>query len=136
MKTKGNFSISRLSCSDGRSYIRINVTEEASRVQFLELEVELADFAKALTGLGYQECDLELRRLDLLGKQLEIKTEVVPRPKGWKVDESEVKRILAPFEVDGWLGCTRDLCNHHNWVGQDKVSVVFHRYVDKQKDGE
>jgi len=69
MKLDGKISISRPSSSDDRpNYVRIAIRDETSRMGFLEVEVDMAEFALALTGLSEQNCVLRTRRLDAVGK--------------------------------------------------------------------
>lgn len=72
---KGHLTISRP--QGPRSYddpfIRIAVRDASSRVEFLELEVPLASFAEALTGLSEIKCDMKVRDLDRVGLIKETK---------------------------------------------------------------
>lgn len=75
MNLKGKISISRPSSSDDRpEYVRIAIRDETSRMGFLEVEVDMAEFALALTGLSEQDCTLRTRRLDAVGKVRETQS--------------------------------------------------------------
>jgi hypothetical protein len=70
---EGRITISRPSSSDSRPpFVRIGIKDQSSRVQFLEVEVDMAEFSLALTGLSEQPCVLKTRQLDKVGKQKEV----------------------------------------------------------------
>lgn len=69
MTLEGKITISRPSSGDERpDYVRIAIRDEISRMEFLEVEIDMAEFALALTGLSEQDCVLKTRRLDTVGK--------------------------------------------------------------------
>lgn len=69
MKLEGRITISRPSSSDDRpEYVRIAIRDEVSRMTFLEVEVDMADFALALTGASEQSCVIKPHRLNTVGK--------------------------------------------------------------------
>lgn len=69
MKLEGKITISRPSSGQDRpEYVRIAIRDKTSRMEFLEVEVDMAEFALALTGLSEQDCVLKTRRLDTVGK--------------------------------------------------------------------
>lgn len=133
MKLKGKISISRPIYGDNRKGIEITVIDKTSGCQFLTAYITLENFAEALTGQGHTECELEFFERAPIGKVREVKTEIVPRPKSHK-DEEEAKRLLLPFEIDGWEGEIRDMFNGHRRAG-DGQKVTFVRFVDA-KEGE
>lgn len=69
MKLEGKITISRPSSGQDRpEYVRIAIRDNTSRMEFLEVEIDMAEFALALTGLSEQDCVLKTRRLDTVGK--------------------------------------------------------------------
>ena len=72
---KANLTISRPQSSRASDdpFIRIVVRDSNSRAQFLELDVPLATFAEALTGLSEVECDMNVRDLAKVGLKKETK---------------------------------------------------------------
>lgn len=56
----GKITISRGCISGGRAGITINVEDLANR-RLVDVEVDLAGFMEAITGLGYVPCDLITR---------------------------------------------------------------------------
>lgn len=131
MKTlKGAVTITR---RHGKTDVMaIAIRDDMSFCQFVELEMSLEDFMKALTGLGDQPCKFEFRP-DKVGLKLEHKTEIVQfECKVWANRELEAKLAVAPFNKDGWEGRWDDLLNHHNRGGGEKPTyrVNFLRWVE------
>jgi len=143
---KGSVSMSR---TRGNDYdkVHITLTDESSGCQVMEAYLPLEEFAKAITGQGYVNCDFEIYNTEVIGKKREVKTEAVPVPENERLSEkSEKAELLKPFEVDGWVGRDSDLGNHHNIVyntdsrgkkaglrrenGNIFYWVSFHRFVD------
>lgn len=138
---KGNVTISRVNTGDGQ-YMEIRIADSSSRTEFVTAKLSMENFAKAIVGLAHTECEIETQRLDLVGKKREHKTEMVAC-NGWEL-KSEKKTlfnaqcdvILAPYEVDGWIGSRYDMGNSKNYIGDDYVKVSFVRYVDAEQDGD
>lgn len=131
MKTlKGNLSITRPHYSDGTKLIHINLTDESSGCQVVEIRLSPEQFAEVLVGSSQRGCEFDFNDSGVIGKIREYKEEIVPRPKKYK-DKEEVAEILKPFEIDGWKGHKEDVTNSHLWVGTGNVMVGFHRYVEK-----
>lgn len=55
---KGKLTISRPSYGDNREKINIVVRDQASRLKFLSIEIDYADFTKCITGLSEVSCVL------------------------------------------------------------------------------
>lgn len=111
------------------SGINITVVDEISGCECADITLTAEAFGETATGHSYQECDFELRPLNV-GKTREVKSEVIPfKYKNLKKEEEEAKAVLKPYEIDGWEGSWRDLCNHHRRVGNDSYRVGFTRFV-------
>jgi hypothetical protein len=66
---EGQISISRPSGGDrDGEYVSITLKDNKSRIEFLRVEVDLARFAEALTGLSCVPVTLNVRSLDLVGR--------------------------------------------------------------------
>jgi hypothetical protein len=128
---KGKLSIHRVHSGDD-DYIAIEVVDGLSGTKFVQIEITPETLGNVITGLSFQECEFELRRIDLVGKKREVTHYLVPRPEH-RDDEEEATALLAPFEINGWKANRRDLYNHHNWCGDDKVRVGFSRYVEVEQ---
>ncbi len=134
MKTlKGNLSITRPHCSDGTKLIYINLTDESSGCEVVEIRISPEQFAEVIVGSSQRDCEFDFNSGGVIGKVHEYKQEIVPKPKKYK-DKEEIAEILKPFEVDGWKGSTSDITNRHKSVGTDNVRVGFHRYVEKVEE--
>lgn len=104
IKMKGTLTISRPSYGDERKKISIQVKDSSSNVRFLDVEIDLDLFAAALTGLCDQECDIKVRKLDLVGKtversNIEFKLTECNFSNRKEVAKAECKLIV----VDGWV---------------------------------
>lgn len=127
---KGTISISRMTGGD-EGKIHISIVENNSRVEFFEGLMSLEDFAAAVTGSSYRDVEFEFRP-EKVGMIAENKEEIVDRPKGYSRDETakkKARKLMEPFEVDGWKGNVDDMFNGHRNVGNDKCRVRFFRHV-------
>lgn len=64
---KGKITISRPTFSDEKEAICISLTDSSSGVEFVELEMTLSDFTKAITGQGFIPIDFDVRGLEFVG---------------------------------------------------------------------
>jgi hypothetical protein len=129
---KGNVSIVRRTSNSGEG-ILIEITDEKSNVRFLQVTMDLVDFAKVITGVGYIPCDFELMGVDKVGMVFEHKKVNIPVSTHKHFTEEELDELVGPLEVGGWVARRDSVNNHHNWVTQkDKkyVSVSFGRWVE------
>lgn len=132
---KGRLSISCWSSNQEPYHgFTISVTDEASLATFLEVEVTPERFAMAIASRGDQECEFELRGLDVVGKRREVKREEVFVPDhDFKDKKENARKAVAKHEVDGWLGCDEDAMNNHRRIrpsdGGTYYRVGFVRFV-------
>jgi hypothetical protein len=104
MKHKAELSISRPSYGDGRRKIAISVTDEDARIKFLEIEIDLDNFAECLTGLSNVQCDMEVRGLHNVGKVIEKDTlEFRLREDSWYNQEERAKEEVDTHVPEGWV---------------------------------
>lgn len=137
MNIHASISISRIHSNHEPDCIHIRVEDETSGCMILDLEMSLAAFAQALTGLSGMKCEGVLYKDAPVGKQRQVKEELVSRPKKVTLENQEAvaAKAFAPFEVDGWQGRVSDLFNHHrrveiNTANEEIYRVVFTRFVD------
>ena len=114
MKFDGKISISSVGVRADQSFIQITIEDKDASVQLLEVEMDMASFARALTGLGYVPMKYEPGAFQKIGKKMEHKTEEVYFPD--VADFGVIATALSEFEVDGWVGDAKDARNHHNFV--------------------
>lgn len=105
---KGKIDISRPSCGDGREYISIRVKDHTSKVRFLEIEIDLDEFTKALTGMGETPCNIKCRNLNKVGRELISKNVEVEMGDDWPTSTSKSlanQRVLKLIEKTGkdWI---------------------------------
>jgi hypothetical protein len=128
MKVNFELEINRTTGGRDERPISVRVSDDLSGCRILEVYFGLAEFMQILTGSSGIVAEGEFYTNTPIGCTPEHKEEIVPRPKGYK-ESKEDDKILAPFEIEGWKARRSDLHNHHRWVGPDKVSVSFNRFV-------
>lgn len=131
-KLKARVSISRSS----HGGIVIEVRDEDSRIQFLQLEMSAEAFGEAVTGLSERDAEAEVYGLELLGTRAEHKHERISVGSGvtWEGCEAAAAEALSSLEVDGWRARRSDVSNQHNWRrerGRWVLTIGLFRYVDK-----
>jgi hypothetical protein len=122
--------------------VTIDIEENISGIQFLEVEMEPAAFAEALVGNTSELCMFTIRGTDKIGWTSENKTEIVFVPDGERKDKKRIDKALAAYEVDGWSARRSDCDNMHTHVSKDPPKgkqgrwhrVVFHRHVPPNED--
>lgn len=100
---KGKITISRPSYGDGRDVINIQVRDDVSRIKFLDVEIDCADFARALTGLSETDCELSVRGLKSVGKVKIVEARTALCPAGLSSKESLSKWLEDNKQEDGWV---------------------------------
>lgn len=124
---KGELTISRYSSTDT---IKVTVYDCASGCEVAEIELSAKDLAMALTGLGNVDCSFELHAkyagMEYQHKTVEIQ---VPVSTG-RISNEQAKDLVAPFEIEGWLGRLSDLSNPHRRNKDGTYKVHFGRYMD------
>jgi len=134
---KGHISISRTSGHNITHPIRIEIIDDISGSTFAIAELTLENYAEAITGLAYADCNLQYYEDAPVGKTREIKKEQIDitemniyiKPKD---QEKTAKIFLTPYEIDGWKGDASDLFNHHKQSRKDNktfANVMFVRYI-------
>lgn len=138
LKGKATVSISRYTSNQWDGGITISVTDEASRIQVVEVDVPFEEFALLVTGCSRMGLEVEYGNLALVGKLCETKEVTLTRSDGGRrIDEKEWKR----HEVDGWR-CELDdeeragNINHHRYSGNTGYRATFVRWVDTGKEDE
>jgi hypothetical protein len=144
LKFKARFHIGHPMHGDGRQVVRIEVSDNDSRLRVLTLEAPLEAFARALFARAENEAVGELLHdAANVGRYLAHKTEVVEFPDHGLYSREKalpmVREALEPYEVAGWEARTDDAFNHHNWRGTTerdgqtyrRVAVMFYRYQDE-----
>jgi hypothetical protein len=64
-KLQGKLTI----CKSSNGTVLLRIEDSNSLIQFLEIEIPLADFSEALFGLAYRPCSYSIIGTDVLGKQ-------------------------------------------------------------------
>ena len=121
MITPCSLSISYPQHGDGRRVTSLTITDDISGAQVVDLEIDITQWALALTSLASRPATMEFRDA-AFGRISEHKEELVPD-----------LGALAPFCVDGWKPRQGDYGNNHCYVSKGEkrfCRVIFHRYVE------
>jgi hypothetical protein len=120
----------------------LSVTDERSRTQILDVDLTYEQFSMLLTGRYLDGIPAEWSA-EKLGRRREGKSVLIPYPKAlphvsWDNERKpEHDEALAPYEVDGWVGCAADLTNFHraceNDDGVECRRVAFTRWIEETK---
>jgi hypothetical protein len=139
MTLKGKITISK-----GDGCIEIRIQDDNSRANFFEGRMKLADFAEAVTGLGYQDIEFKVYGLKVIGLNWESKPVPIPIPieltnASRKLTDEEIKSAIdaTGVEVDGWkIRSYYDFGNHYKYTrvpdtNQRICNTFLERYVDE-----
>jgi len=134
MKNKAKLSISRPQYFDGTEKISISVTDADAHVEFLEIEIELADMMRCLTGGHATECWMETRGLDVIGKMNERMNLEFEMPEHGYSNRVEVARKAADkaapegWSVSGYFGSQNSFFERD---GVKMARTTMDRWVEK-----
>ena len=147
---KGQITISRPSTNDDRrEFVRIAIKDAGSRLQFLEVEVELEPFAAALTGLSEQPCLLKTHGLTNVGKVREVERvtfvltgDYLSRHGLSRYDKERIRDHLQAdpegiFQEEGWelstyLGAQNSITSNH--PDGIRINTTRVRYVERKAE--
>lgn len=129
---KGKISITRPSYGDEREKISIQIKDDLSKIQFLTVEIDYADFAQCITGLSFINCDLYIHRMGLVGKNKIVESRTCESPGNMSKDELE-KWLKENKQEEGWilnsyLG-SKGSCYFYNGKQYLRYSVC--KYIDE-----
>ena len=132
MNIKCNLHIGRPQGGNGPEVMTIEVTDRASNIQFLHLEVPLADFMKALTGQFITEVTGEVIGLSKVGKTRVTETRAIICPlKSYKRDELrewlEANGQEEGWIIDSYLGSQGSIASHQDGT---LLSYRVHKFVE------
>lgn len=118
------------------NYISITIVDESSRARMIEVEIPVAEFALALTGLSEQCCSFAPGAFEIAGWTREHKRVDVPdnHSRRWLKYEDKreaAREAVAPFEIDGWeCNYLEDFGNMHRYDRETKTySMGLVRFV-------
>lgn len=121
--------------------VEIRIEDDISGCRAIQAEVQIKDFAEALMGHGYMDCEFKLNTSGVIGKARELKTITVKRPQrsGRGQDHDAglkwIQKHAADELVDGWEPHNpSEAFNHHRWCGNDTVRVTLIRFVEAKEE--
>lgn len=102
MKIEGNVSI-----LVNREYTTIEVRDDKARITFVRLQLTPEQLSAALSCLSNVECDVEVNKLDLVGKKHENKTLEFEVPENLEIsylrNDEYLEKIAQSHLTDGWI---------------------------------
>lgn len=106
---KGTLQITSPSYGDGRKCVKISVKDSASRMKFIEVEIDYEQFTQALMGVYTSDnCEIKTRDLEHIGKTIVKKEVIAEMPKEYnyisrhKLAKEACEKILT----EGWFAPT------------------------------
>ena len=123
---KGDLTIVR----DNHNEIYLEIHDKSSGCRFVNLRIDLRNFAMALTGVACRPCWFNFRP-ENVGKRRELKRVLVPRP-SFNASKEDLIKLMEPFLTDGWTASVDDATNDHNWRTNDKAEVTMTRFVSEE----
>lgn len=140
MKTlAGTICISRPSRGDNKDVIELILKDDASRVQFLKVRMDPADFAMALTGLAFRPVELEVQCLDKVGlfKEMEPGVAIVNEgQEGITGGKDGLRRYIEEkcqrdgWHIDAYLGGQDSVIRLPD--GTTRLRFTYYRYVKRE----
>lgn len=141
IQSEGNITITRPSGGDATDnpYISIEVQDNRSRVRFLSLKVNMADFAKAITGFGHTPCRIEVSDLERVAMfkhsttvwekyEYDHKEDSEVRKK--KIIEKALKDLKKVSDFKDWQYDCDDLGNHNRRTKEGTYAITFCRFSE------
>lgn len=136
-KLKGQITITR-PMGNNYNHVRIMIKDENSRAQFIEVEIKLDDFTRALTGQGAIPMEFTPRGLHVVGKIKEVQKLDFPLPPD--TDYTKYKEVAKESAYrQCYEGFTPDLYfGSQNSFERTEHGVIAHttqyRYVEPKED--
>ena len=137
LELKGTLSINRVCSNKEETYVSLNLNDENSHCNVVEIKISMKEFAQAVTGLNKQPCSFEYNNSGVIGRKKEYKKELVALPNfPYNVTDDVVKAALTQYETDGWQASVYDAKNHKNIIKYDsenKINIYdigFVRYIE------
>lgn len=101
-RIKGKMTISRPVCGGSGSKVCIDIQDSTSKIHFVEIEVDLAEFTNAITGLGSRPVEMEVMGLDRVGMERETMEIEFPIGEDYRAREHAAE-IAKDHTPEGWV---------------------------------
>ena len=129
--SKANLRISR----KNNSSIEIEISCEESGATIIELNMDLASFAEAITGLGSSKSEIKsiIKHEDLrkVGKKKEIKSVYFQKRKyEFKDNDTEFRKFIEDQCINGWTLWNDGMRSKQN--SSKGHEVILARWVEKE----
>lgn len=138
-RIRGAASISRVHCPDSDDYISIALEDEDARITFVEVNLDLAGFALALTGSSTVYCDIDVDGLENVGKLKEQIEAVFALPEGTDYSNERATALSMIDEIDDGWDYSTDLYSPDSFYsdrsGRRRFKTIATRWVDSEEFG-
>jgi hypothetical protein len=140
IKASGKITISKWTGRDDEKGMSLELVDVKSHLT-IRVEMGLREFAEAITGTGYMDCEIEFPEpsaFGLLGKTMEVKSVPLPYdeyPPSGKDFETWFEKLVAPYEITSdWKADREKSVNFHKMsadkkTGKKTYTVTFRRWV-------
>ena len=95
---KARVTISR----DSSDHVNIRIVDNASRIQFVEVSLSVEQYGYLITGLSEQECEMQVRGLDKVGKHRVSESRTIFCPIRSYNKETLVQWLVDNAQEEGW----------------------------------
>lgn len=99
----GKITISRPCFGDGRELMTIRVKDGLSNERFLEVQIGLAEFTQAITGMGEVPAKLIIQGLDRVGLKKQRERRKVEAPFKYANKEKLTNWLVDNCQEEGWI---------------------------------
>lgn len=122
-------------CRTNHNKMHIEFKCDKSNTRFLDIVLDLEDFAKLITGAYVSDIPMTVSGLDLVGKTRVRESRRVEFPlKTWNRDEQE-KWLVDNCQEDGWIldSYLRSQSSHVTLDGKPYLNYSVYKYIDTEE---
>lgn len=133
MKHNGKITMGRPTLGDGKECVRLQIWDNASKQHFVEVELTLDNFTRALTGQARIECTFEHRGLAHVGCERVVEPRTVELNSTVGMSRKDLEEWLrencqeAGWYVDPYLGSQSSMTRND---GKTQLHYRVFRYVE------
>lgn len=142
-KLKGKFSLSRWTGNGEQKHgVSITIEDENSGCNVVEVELTVEDFAQALFGSSYQNCNITVYDVYERFGMFPIRKSIWVEYKSYERDSEKVrefaKNSVKIHEKDGWNYSSHQLGNSHYSLrdGSNRYPVTLIKFVNTIEEQE
>lgn len=137
-KIDTSITISRPSYGDGKELILIRLRDEASRSNFVEVQLGYKEFTQALTGLSEVECKSVVQNLQNVGKERisEGRTVIYTGDSAQRHNREVLEQwLLDNCQEPGWMVSpylgSQSSVRYNQKSGETELKYSVYKFVEK-----